>query len=188
LKAIPLFQQAASLDPDFAMAHAKLAEAYLRVGQYKKARAAVERALSLSETASLPLAERHQIHAIGAIAKDDYETAAKGYRELAKVFPDDPDVQLSLARSLERLGHLPEAIKAYQRVLEIDPGYGAALLGLGRVHDSTGNSAEATRYAREALDSRDFEGDLEATGGIHHVLSRPLTPALSPTGRGRSIS
>ncbi|MFQ5790635.1 MAG: protein kinase, partial [Acidobacteriota bacterium] len=95
--AIPHLQEATSTDPDFAMAYAKLAEAFLHMGQQQEAEAAVESARSVSEAAPLPLAERYQIHAIDAGVREDYETAVKSYEELVKLYPEDPDIQLSLA-------------------------------------------------------------------------------------------
>jgi len=168
--AIPLLQKATAADASFAMAQAKLAEAYLNIGEYNEAEAVVDRMQSLSESAPLPLAERYQVHAIAALAKDDYETAVKSYRELANLYVEDPDIQLSLAQSLERLGQWPEALKAYRRVLELAPGNGAALLGLSWINVTIGNREEAIRSLNEALDSKKFQNDLEALGMAHSVL------------------
>lgn len=168
--AAPLLREATVKDANFAVAWAKLAEAQLNAGQHDEAGAAIERARALSEKRALPLAERYQIHATAALVKDDYETAANSYGELAKLYPEDPDVQLSLARALEKLGKHGEALSAYKRVIELAPGYGAALLGLGRAQVLTGRPQDAIRSLQEALATKQFEGEPEALGMIHSIM------------------
>ncbi|MGH9463619.1 MAG: protein kinase domain-containing protein, partial [Vicinamibacteria bacterium] len=168
--AIPFFQEATERDPRFAMAHAKLAESYLNAGEDKAAKSAIQLAQALSEEAPLPLVERYHIHAIGAVVNGDHETAAKSYGELVGLYPEDPDIHLSHARALVDLGRLPEALDAYQRVLELAPGYGAALLGMGRVQVMIGRPEEAFRSAEEALGTGQFDGDPEAIGLIYSIL------------------
>jgi tetratricopeptide (TPR) repeat protein len=168
--AIQLLQQATSLDGNFAMAYAKLADAYLNAGEMREAEAASERAKSLSETAPLPLAERYQIHATAAAVKDDLETAAKSYAELSHLYPQDPDILLSLAGMYEGLGKLPEAIDAYSRVVAMAPDYGEAHFGLAFVQIMSGNAGEAIRSLEEILASGKFRDNLESMGMIHSIL------------------
>ncbi|MEE9179586.1 MAG: protein kinase, partial [Vicinamibacteria bacterium] len=169
-EAIPLFTEATEADPNFAMAHAKLAEAYLNGGRYEDAQEAIARADGLSESASLPLSERYQIHAINARASNDFETVAASYRELAGLYPGDPDIQLSLASALEELGEFAEATEAYQRVIQLAPDYAAALLGLGRSQVANDRASEAIRSLTRALDTGQFDDDAEARGRIHGTL------------------
>ncbi|HEY7817524.1 MAG TPA: protein kinase, partial [Vicinamibacteria bacterium] len=168
--AIKLLLEATSLDGNFAMGYAKLADAYLNAGEMREAEAASERAKSLSETAPLPLAERYQIHATAAAVKNDLETAAKSYAELSHLYPQDPDSLLSLAGMYEGLGKLPEAIDAYSRVVKMAPDYGEAHFGLAFVQIMSGNAAEAIRSLEEILAGGKFRDDLESMGMIHSIL------------------
>jgi tetratricopeptide (TPR) repeat protein/TolB-like protein len=168
--AVPLLKQATEQDPGFAMAFAKLAEAHLNAGQHDEAGAALDKAQALAEKASLPVAERYQIHALVALAKDDFEVAATSYEELAKLYPDDPDVHLSFARTLEELGKYPGAQGAYEQVVRLAPEYGAALLGLGRVHVVSGRPEEAIRSLQAALSTGQFKEEPEALGMIHSIM------------------
>jgi eukaryotic-like serine/threonine-protein kinase len=168
--AIQLLQEATSLDGNFAMAYAKLADAYLSAGEMREAEAASARAEGLSATAPLPLAERYQIHATAAAVKNDLETAAKSFAELSKLYPQDPDILLSLAGMYEGLGKLPEAIDAYSRVVAMAPDYGEAHFGLAFVQIMSGNAGEAIRSLEEILAAGKFREDLESMGMIHSIL------------------
>jgi eukaryotic-like serine/threonine-protein kinase len=168
--AIPLLQEATGKDPTFAMAYAKLAQAQLSTGEHDAAEGTVARALELAEKAPLPTAERYQIHATGALVKEDYEKAAETYSELQKLYPGDPDIAMSRAQALERRGKFPEAAEAYRQVIQLAPSYGAAMLGLGRVLNSAGKSEEAIRSLQDALATKQFDGKTEALGMIHSIL------------------
>ncbi len=168
--AIPLLKEATAQDPKFAMAYAKLADAEVALRAWDEAKAAAESAQGLSEKAALPLAERYQIHASVARAKEDNKTAAQSYAELAKLYPDDPDIQFQLGKSYEDIGQLPEAIDGYKAAVRIAPDYGAALLGLGRAQVRAGKNEDAIRSLTEALQAKQFQDDLEARGLIEVIL------------------
>jgi tetratricopeptide (TPR) repeat protein len=168
--AIPLFKQAATRDPGFAMAYAKLADANVNVGAWDDAEAAADKARALAEKAAIPLVERYEIHASVARAKEDHKTAAATFAELAKLYPDDPDIQFQLGKANEDMGKLPEAIEAYKRTVQAAPDYGAALLGLGRALVLSGRHEEAIGSLEQALRVKQFEGDLEARGMIEVIL------------------
>jgi tetratricopeptide (TPR) repeat protein/TolB-like protein len=168
--AIPLLRDATGRDPSFAMAYAKLAEAYMNRRERAEAEAAVDRARTLSEQRPLPLAERYQIHATAALVKEDFDTAIQSYGELAKLYPDDPDIPLALARAYDHRGKLPEAIEQYQRVVQLAPGYGDARLGLAWAQIRSGRPAEGIQSLQEVLASGQFNGNAEAMGTIHYRL------------------
>ncbi|HEY7513120.1 MAG TPA: protein kinase, partial [Vicinamibacteria bacterium] len=168
--AAPLLQEATTRDPGFAMAYAKLAQAELDTGEHDAAEKTVARALELAEKAPLPTAERYQIHATAALVKEDYEKAASTYAELQKLYPADPDIAMSRAQALERRGKFKDAAAAYREVIRLQPRYGAALLGLGRVLNSGGSSEEAIESLKEALATGQFDGKTEALGMIHSIL------------------
>jgi len=171
-QAIPLFRDATAADPNFAMAYAKLAEVYINVGEGHEAKSAIERAEQLAETEEIPLAERYQIHANAARVRDDHETAAASYAELAKLYPDDPDVQLGLGRALEDLGKLPEALQVYRHVVEVAPEYGEGHLSVGWVLIFSGRPDEAIKELESSLAAEVFKDDLETLGNVHSALGQ----------------
>ena len=168
--AIPLFQEAIAEDSGFAMAHARLAEAFFHLGNESGAREAIAEAERLAQIVQLPRGERYEVHAIAARIHDDPETAVESYRELQKLYPNDPGVLHSLASSLETMGQVEEEVATYRDVLARDPQYGGALLGLGRMLVTNRRSREAVPMLQRAVDAGEFEGDLETLGMIHSIL------------------
>ena len=168
--AIPFFERATELDPKFAMAQAKLAEAHYLSGNERLATQAAGIAESLSFEAQLPVAERYRIHAIGALVRNDPELALQSYRKLLELYPGDPSLLFSLAAALENLGNIPEAILAYTRTVEAQPQHTAALLGLGRTLVLSGRPSEAIERLRRALESDTFSGRNEALGMVYSIL------------------
>jgi tetratricopeptide (TPR) repeat protein len=168
--ALPLLKEAITRDPGFAMAHARLASAYLGTGDAREAAAAIGRAQVLADQQALPLPERYQIHATEALVEGDLEGAAGSYTELAKLYPDDPDMGLNLANALQELGRLPEAIEAYQRVLTLAPTSSAALLELARVQFKAGRFQDSIRTLQDAMAARRFPDDPGTLGTVHSIL------------------
>jgi tetratricopeptide (TPR) repeat protein len=178
--AIEKLQEATRLDPNFAMAYAKLADAFMNAGEYLEAEAAIDRAKNLSDRFPLPLAERYQIHATAAAVKDDLETATKSYQELAKLYPADPDILLNLAGLYEGSGMLPEAIDAYGRVVELAPDYGEAHFGLAWVQLMSGNSEVAIRSLQDIVAKGQFRDEPEAMGMAHSILGVAYRETAEP--------
>lgn len=54
-------------------------------------------------------------------ARTAYDKAEATYKRLAKVAPDDPNVQLELAQTAQQGGDVQGAIAAYERFLELAP-------------------------------------------------------------------
>jgi len=168
--AIPLFVEATTVDPGFAMALARLAEAYFQTGDDAAAASTIVQAQAQADDVDLPLHERYQIHAIAARINDEPDVAVESYRKIAAMYPDDPEALYSLANSLETLGDLEESIEMYEKVLEIDASYGAALLGLGRSLVVNGRSTEAIERLRSVMAVEEFQEDGETLGMLHSIL------------------
>jgi tetratricopeptide (TPR) repeat protein len=168
--AIPLFRDATTKDPAFAMAWARLAEAYSEAGEQREAEAASGQATSAGAKAPLPAAQRYQIQAIAAVVKEDLDAAAKSYEEIAKLYPQDPDAHYRVASTLRQLGHQAEAIAAYERVLKLSPAYAAAEIEMAGVCWQAGRYDDAIRTLEKGLTGKRFGDDAEALGTVHSIL------------------
>ena len=132
------FEIATIADPSFALAFARLAQAYSNLGYDDKAEQAAQRALTLSQ--DLPEAEKYLISAIRSQVTKNYPEAIKAYENLAKATPDNSDVQSALAGLYKDSGDLTKAREYYQKLLTANPKNIAATIELGRVAIKSGDS------------------------------------------------
>ena len=168
--AVPKFREAVEHYSEYAMAHAKLAEALFHMGDQASASQAIERARELETDKQLPTLETYQLHAIAARIEDDPEAAVETYRELSDLYPESPDILFNLASSLETAGEIAEATDTYQRVVAKSPDYGGAILGLGRTLVVSRKPDQAIEVLEEALEAGYFQGDAESLGMAYSVL------------------
>jgi serine/threonine protein kinase/tetratricopeptide (TPR) repeat protein len=149
LEAQKKFEVATKEDPEFALAYAKLGQILSRLGYDSEAEQASGRAVELSS--KLPQQEKIRIIAGYALVKMDYAKAIESYEQLAKVLPEDVDIQLNLAQINEQAGLFDEARAHYGKVLEADPKSLDALLGIGRVEIKNLNPQGGLDYLNRAL-------------------------------------
>jgi tetratricopeptide (TPR) repeat protein len=121
-----LFVQAIQLDPNFALAHARLASIHAEIFHYyepteirrKRARTEAETALRLE----LNLAEGR--FALGQCIywmDQDYERALEQFELASRLSPSNGDARRLIAAIRRREGKWEEALEAYERVAKVDP-------------------------------------------------------------------
>jgi TolB-like protein/class 3 adenylate cyclase/Tfp pilus assembly protein PilF len=124
--AVQLYMQAITLDPDFALAHARLASTAAEIFHYyeptdswrMKARTEAEIALRLQPN----LAEGH--FALGQCIywmDQDYERALEQVEIASRLSPGNGDIGRLIAAIKRRQGKWREALAEYERVQRIDP-------------------------------------------------------------------
>ena len=147
--ALKKFEESTKQDPEFALAYARLAEAYKNLGYDNEADQASRRASALSE--ALPPREKYFILAGHARILGDAPKAIESYENLLKASPDDLETRFELARLYEDTGKLAEARDHYLRVLKDDPKDVNTLLAAGRVEVRRREPQAALEYLNQAL-------------------------------------
>jgi tetratricopeptide (TPR) repeat protein/predicted Ser/Thr protein kinase len=137
LEAQKQFESAIKEDPTFALAFSRLAQAYSSLGYDNEAERSAKKAVQLSQ--ELPEAEKYLISAVELEVNKNYPDAIKAYENLAKVSPDNSDVQSALASLYQDSGDLTKAREYYQKLLSSNPKNVAATLDLGRIEIKSGN-------------------------------------------------
>jgi tetratricopeptide (TPR) repeat protein len=137
LEAQKQFEAATRADPNFALAFARLAQAYSSLGYDSEAEQSANKAVLLSQ--NLPEAEKYQISAIGLQVNKHFPEAIKAYENLARVLPDNSDVRAALARLYEDSGDLAKARDYYQKLLASNPKDIGATIDMGRVQIKSGD-------------------------------------------------
>lgn len=168
LEAATRFEESLVSDPDFAVAHAALAETYDQLGQFEEAVAEADKALQgLSRVSSH---EAARIQAVKAWLDYDLQSAEQAYVEMTRNSPNSAAAFLDLATVQEERGRLAEALESVSRVLELDPKHAEAQYTLGRVHAKLGNTGEALGQFSAALvthmETENDEGRATVLNGI----------------------
>jgi tetratricopeptide (TPR) repeat protein len=83
--------------------------------------------------------------------KGDLAAAEKALREAVRLAPDSVDVNLDLGTVLFRQKNYGAAAECFQKVTELEPGYGPAYRNLGECRRLQGNRAAAINAFRAAL-------------------------------------
>jgi eukaryotic-like serine/threonine-protein kinase len=146
--AIPLFQRAVSLDPNFAMAYARLGTSYFNVYETveaaKFARKAFELKDRVSEREKLYIASHYEL-----IVTGNLESARKIYELSAQTYPRDIPLN-NLGVIYSELGEFDKALSAFQQVLALSAGTGNRYANLVNGYLQLDRLEEAKAAAREA--------------------------------------
>ena len=125
-RAVQLYTQAIALDPNFALAHARLASTYAEIFHFHepldswktKARSAAETALRLQSN----LAEAH--FALGQCIywiDQNYEGALAEFAIAQRLSPSNANVGLLVAAIKRRQGRWEECLAAFETIQRLDP-------------------------------------------------------------------
>lgn len=137
-KAIEYFEQAVALDPNYALAYARLANARTAAGQtgtgnlqeeYPKAKASIEKALALDPN----LAEAHSYLAeIKCDYEWDYDGAERENKRAIELNPNSPVPHRVFSLLLSYLGRHDESIAESKMAIDLEPASLLNHLILGR--------------------------------------------------------
>ena len=143
------FKSSIREDSNFALAYAKLGQSYANLGYGAQAEQASQKAMDLTENSSPT--EKYLIAAIHAQTNHNNPKAIEEYERLAKVLPEDPDVQFALAGLYNTAGSFDKAREYYKKLLSRDPKNVEGLYGLAGVELNAGDSQKALEYLNGAL-------------------------------------
>jgi len=166
--AVPLFEQAIALDPDFARAHEALASTWDVMTAWSKqpltetlplAETSARRALELDPT----LSEAHAVLADAALIQGDYPGVIRHYETALKNEPKNAQTREWYAEVMVDLGYLRTALQLNREALELDPASPA--VNYNAVSISLVNKDFDRAYAhfptvRDMLVSRPFDPNI----------------------------
>ncbi len=118
-QAVPLFEEAIRLDPDFAQAHSMLGMSLRPAGHFDRSFEEVETALRLS--AKLPERERASIETAYFVLTQDPVKMVESARRNVGYYPGEPRYYRVLAQALCWSGAAAESIEYNRKALELAP-------------------------------------------------------------------
>ena len=141
-EAIALLERAIALDPEFAMAHARIGYAYAVTWDFgKKAKPHLERAFQLSHR--LTEKDKLYIAAWYAISNQDFPGAVKRLREVIALYPREIEAYWRLGCLLEGEDQFQEAIDVLRQAVAIDPEAKDIFNTLGFLYADLGRHEDA---------------------------------------------
>jgi serine/threonine-protein kinase len=174
-KALDYFQGAIKKDPNYAQAHAGMADAYNSLSGFNvlppkegfpKGKQAAEEALRLDER----LAEAHIALANVKLFHDWNWAEAEGeFKRALQLNPGSSDAHQMYAYYLAAMGRFDEAVREMERARELDPLSVVKIVGIGEVFHLARRFDEAASQYRKAL-------EMDPNFGFAHwALGRALT-------------
>ena len=119
--AIQFYERAINLDPNFAMAYARLGVAYSSVGEGARGAESIRKAYALrdrvSEREKLYIASRYGMYVTGNL-----EAARKTNELWAQIYPQEHLAYLALNGIYSNLGEGEKALSAIKEALRVNPG------------------------------------------------------------------
>ena len=160
--------RAIDLDNQYALAHARLAEAYMEIDSGDSAKEEILTALSLvPDRTALPTLDALYLDAIAATVRRELANAIKYYREIADQASESekPSAYMDLGRSYEKNEDIDTAIKWYQEAARLAPVSAGASLRLailyGRKQDHKNALETFDRAEKNYRDMVNMEGVAE---------------------------
>ena len=158
-KSISFLQEAVRLDPNYALAYAKLSQAWRQYAAsfaiedaskaYDEARQAADKAVSLAPD----LVDVRMT--VGLLAMNpglDFPAAEKEFRQVLQSSPNNAAAKNGLTLSLLAQGRFTEAEEACRQALLLDPLLTNLWFNLGRITVGTGRYKEAEEAFRKGLE------------------------------------
>jgi eukaryotic-like serine/threonine-protein kinase len=147
--AIPLFQRAVSLDPNFAMAYLRLGQSYQPLSELARAAEYTRKAYELrgrtSEREKLEISSFYEI-----IVTGNLEAARTSYELFAQTYPRDEDPQVFLWVTYFALGDYDRAHLAAQQAVNLNSASSNNYVSLIYADQWLGRLDEAKAAAQEA--------------------------------------
>jgi tetratricopeptide (TPR) repeat protein/predicted Ser/Thr protein kinase len=163
MQAIPYYQRAIELDPNFAMAYARLGTVYLNLGQSELSEENRKRAFELRDRAS----EREKLYITSHYYADSGQlekglTALELYKQ---TYPHDSIPYNNLANIYSQLGQFENALDNARRSLELDPESMSGYTNVAAAYGGLNRLDEAKAVTNQGL------ARSPNNGGLHALLA-----------------
>ena len=165
IQAVPFFNHAIELDPNFADAYAQLATAYGNLGEMDlaavNAQKAFDRRDRVSEQEKLNISSRYYWTVVG-----DLEQELRVYQVWEQTYPRSAEPHNDSGVDFRDFGEYERALAEHQEAARLDPDFGTAYMNVGWDFLSLNRLDEAKQVAQQAT-TRWPDG-----AGPHSILYR----------------
>lgn len=162
------FEQAVSSDANFAMAHARLAEAYAELEFTDKAKTELAVVYRLvPDRSRLPRAEAAYLEAVNATVVRDFGNAISSYNAIVALTPNEAGAYVDLGRAYQRNDQNDKALENYVKAISLKPQYGTAHLRAGIIYSSKLDVPAANSSFAKAIELFTAVGNVEGAAEVY---------------------
>src|ERR1700686_1444157 len=189
LGAVPNYQHAIEIDPNFAMAYARLGTIYNNLGQTQLSEQNRQKAFELRDRAS----EREKLYIMSHYYADSgqLDKGITAYELYIQTYPRDAVPFNNLAVIYNQLGQFDNALEKAKRAVELDPdmmnGYGQvaeAYMGLNRIEEARATLNTSLQRKGSTATSHAFLAALDWCEGRDADIEKELkTASATPEGQ-----
>jgi tetratricopeptide (TPR) repeat protein len=189
LGAVPNYQHAIEIDPNFAMAYARLGTIYNNLGQTQLSEQNRQKAFELRDRAS----EREKLYIMSHYYADSgqLDKGITAYELYIQTYPRDSIPYNNLAVIYNELGQFDNALEKAKHAVELDPdmmnGYGqvaSAYAGLNRIEEARATLNTAVQHKGSTAGSHAYLAALDWCEGRDAEIERELQIAsATPDGQ-----
>lgn len=154
-------------DDQFALAHARLAEAFMELDYFDKAKDEILRASELTPNRSvLSKVDNQYLDALTATVRRNFPAAVATYSEIVKADPTKAEAHVDLGRAYEKNNQTDKAIESYSEAIKHDPHMAAAFLRLGILYGRKRDIDASNRAFDKAEESYQSLGNVEGRAEV----------------------
>jgi len=162
---VPFFRRAIELDPQFALAYARLGTVYANLGQADEAKKMSAKAYELRDKVSE--VERYYIEArYYTTVQTDVQKAIDVYKVWLATYPNDYTALTNSALLHKQQGDRAEAIRKLELATKVAPDQPLAFTNLGQTYFEAGEYADARKAYESAILLQDSTG---ARVGLYQI-------------------
>jgi len=154
-------------DDQFALAHARLAEAFMELDYFDKAKDEILRATELTPNRGvLSKVDNEYLDALTATVRRNFPAAVAAYSDIVKADPTKAEAHVDLGRAYEKNNETDKALKSYSTAIERDPHIAAAFLRLGILYGRKHDLDASNRAFDKAEESYQSLGNVEGRAEV----------------------
>lgn len=157
--ALPLYKHAIELDPDFAMAHARLGQAYANSGQSELSLESVRRAFQLKERTS-ELEKLYIVTRYYELVTGEVDKRIETLQLWKDMYPREPGPRNDLSAEYTDMGRYEQALTEAEQTTKLAPSWHTGYELLGQSYLGLNRFAEAKAVRQKEIDLKlDYHWD-----------------------------
>jgi tetratricopeptide (TPR) repeat protein len=170
LQAAGELQQAVAVEDGYAVAHARLAEAWAELDYTGAAEHEMLAALEQAQRSRLSALDRKYIDAIHATLMHEYGEAVQREQAILDVLPSNEKAYgyLDVARAQEKNNDIPGAVKSYEQAAKLRPDNPAPFVHLGILKSREQDAPAAEAAFQQAENLYRMKENLEGIGEVEY--------------------